>query len=76
MEYISWNILANRICLVYNLNKLSSVLKLLPFPAMPLFLPLYEIKFLGWFEEKLRSLSFILYLCAHIFCLTNVPRYK
>jgi hypothetical protein len=27
----------------------------------------------SWFEQKLQSLSFILYLCAHLFCLTNVP---
>jgi hypothetical protein len=30
----------------------------------------------SWFKEKLQSLSFILYLCAHFFFLTNVPGYK
>ena len=70
MEYISWNILADRICLVTLINYHS---------AMPLFLP-YEIKFPGWEGHGLKKncrVYHLFYTYVHIlFCLTYVPGYK
>ena len=71
MEYnISWNILANRICLVALINY-HPYQKRLPLPAIPLFLP-YEIKFPGWEGHDLKRNCrvydlFYTYMYVHTF---------